>query len=518
MGGSEGLPVHHAGGAGHCGARSALVAVLCGRVGILSWANVRVTREQVVGSMRVLSLRGNRSAVRQVLLAAIVALGVVIGTAGPLGPQDAAAQSAPVRVPTDGDMMPKRIYFPETGHHLADELLTAWNSTGLMIFGYPISEPLVENGRTVQYFERARLEVWPEHTGTQWEVQGTLLGNWKARARRNEAPFRPLPPGTVSDDPNRIIFHETGHSLAYAFKDYWERNGGLWQFGYPISEEFVENGYTVQYFERARFEWHPENAGTPYEVLLGHLGKEFAQFARIPTASVSQTADAVRYDVGLFESNWQRAFRPDGGGVMGYVSTDAVGIRTGPDRSNETVDVLYHKRPVAVHGIVRGEVVEGTDAWYVVGDGRYVSAAYVDPLVLRTPPQYFSGHWVDVNLTQFYAVAYDGTTPRYVAIIAAGRDGRTPLGVFNIQYQVRSETMDSATVGIPPGHPEYYYLENVEFTQYFLEGGYAIHGNYWTPESRFGNFTSNGCVGLMNPDAEFFWNWLNVGDVVSIHF
>jgi hypothetical protein len=30
----------------------------------------------------------------------------------------------------------------------------------------------------------------------------------------------------------------------------------------------------VQYFERARFEWHPDNIGTPYEVLLGLLGNQ----------------------------------------------------------------------------------------------------------------------------------------------------------------------------------------------------------------------------------------------------
>jgi hypothetical protein len=29
----------------------------------------------------------------------------------------------------------------------------------------------------------------------------------------------------------------------------------------------------VQYFERARFEYFPENAGTPYEVQLGLLGE-----------------------------------------------------------------------------------------------------------------------------------------------------------------------------------------------------------------------------------------------------
>jgi hypothetical protein len=32
--------------------------------------------------------------------------------------------------------------------------------------------------------------------------------------------------------------------------------------------------YLAQYFERARFEAHPELAGSPYEVLLGLLGNE----------------------------------------------------------------------------------------------------------------------------------------------------------------------------------------------------------------------------------------------------
>jgi hypothetical protein len=31
--------------------------------------------------------------------------------------------------------------------------------------------------------------------------------------------------------------------------------------------------YTVQYFERAVFEYHPENRGTQFEVLLSHLGR-----------------------------------------------------------------------------------------------------------------------------------------------------------------------------------------------------------------------------------------------------
>jgi hypothetical protein len=33
----------------------------------------------------------------------------------------------------------------------------------------------------------------------------------------------------------------------------------------------------VQWFERARFEWHPENRGTPYEVLQSRLGAALLQ-------------------------------------------------------------------------------------------------------------------------------------------------------------------------------------------------------------------------------------------------
>ena len=58
---------------------------------------------------------------------------------------------------------------------------------------------------------------------------------------------------------------------------YWQAHGELAQFGYPLSEEFtqvLEDGrvYTVQYFERARFEYHPENA-PPFDVLLGQFGR-----------------------------------------------------------------------------------------------------------------------------------------------------------------------------------------------------------------------------------------------------
>lgn len=73
-------------------------------------------------------------------------------------------------------------------------------------------------------------------------------------------------------------FDETGKQICGRFLQYWQENGGLPQQGYPISNEFSEvselNGqpHTVQYFERAVFELHPENQ-PPYDVLLSQLGR-----------------------------------------------------------------------------------------------------------------------------------------------------------------------------------------------------------------------------------------------------
>ncbi len=87
----------------------------------------------------------------------------------------------------------------------------------------------------------------------------------------------PLHPLAAQDEVR--YFPETGHTLRGRFLQYWNANGSLAQQGYPLTEEFNEkstldgNTYTVQYFERAVFEYHPENAGTVYEVLITQLGK-----------------------------------------------------------------------------------------------------------------------------------------------------------------------------------------------------------------------------------------------------
>jgi hypothetical protein len=85
--------------------------------------------------------------------------------------------------------------------------------------------------------------------------------------------FALVPFGSVYGQQGSQYFPETGHTVSGRFLQYWQQNGGLAVFGYPLTDERQENGRAAQYFERQRFELHPENQ-RPYDVLLGRLGDE----------------------------------------------------------------------------------------------------------------------------------------------------------------------------------------------------------------------------------------------------
>jgi hypothetical protein len=176
-------------------------------------------------------------------------------------------------------------YEPATQHTIDPRFLAYWqHNGGLAQFGYPKTEPFYEvddagHRLLVQYFERNRFEYHPENYGTPYTVQLGLIGNYFG-AKAQQAQPGPFARQNGDTEPGQIYFAETGHTLRNAFKQHWQTTGGLAQYGYPISEEFYEvspadgQTYVVQYFERARFEWHPEHIGTPYEVLLGLLGNQ----------------------------------------------------------------------------------------------------------------------------------------------------------------------------------------------------------------------------------------------------
>jgi pimeloyl-ACP methyl ester carboxylesterase len=100
----------------------------------------------------------------------------------------------------------------------------------------------------------------------------SVSGGGNTTAPATQPASVPSIPGSGSQ-----TFKETGKTVSGIFLDYWNNHGGLVQQGYPISDLMTEKSpldgktYTVQYFERAVFEYHPENQA-PYNVLLSQLG------------------------------------------------------------------------------------------------------------------------------------------------------------------------------------------------------------------------------------------------------
>jgi hypothetical protein len=144
---------------------------------------------------------------------------------------------------------------------------------GIEVFGYPLTIQFEEDGHLVQYFHRGRMEQLLEGPSGQRVV----LGRLGEALMTPEAPVKD--PG---ERPDRRFFPETGHIVASAFLRYFEARGGVDLFGYPITEMMVENGRIVQYFQRARLDWHPENP-PPLRIQPGNLGEFYKDQFSLPS-------------------------------------------------------------------------------------------------------------------------------------------------------------------------------------------------------------------------------------------
>jgi hypothetical protein len=196
---------------------------------------------------------------------------------------------------------PGDLFFPATGHSISGEFKRYYESHGLemgdhgisareslALFGYPVSEAYdeinAEDGQRyrVQYFERARFELHPENQPPYRVLLGRLGFSSLIHRRSGAEPVLPNSDPTPPP-PTCARFPETGYSTCAPFTAYWQRHGGLPVFGFPIANMRQEQNqtdgklYDTQWFERERMEYHPENAGTPYDVLLGLLGSEELQ-------------------------------------------------------------------------------------------------------------------------------------------------------------------------------------------------------------------------------------------------
>ncbi len=324
------------------------------------------------------------------------------------------------------------IYFSETQHHLSNRsgFLDFWRANGQgYLFGFPITEEFVENGRVVQYFEKVRFEHHPEMAGTRWEVQVGLLGR---EVQQEGDGWQPIP-----DPQNGVLyFPETQHTIQGEFFTYWQRRGGVQIFGYPISEQMQENGYTVQYFERAKLEYHPEdmdpfyrayeyygrNLNTLHEVVVSDLGRVIAEQRNVNTEPVKQ--------------------------------------------------------------------LKGAPSW---------------------TPALWARH-IDINLSTQWLTAYEDDLIVYRAPVTTGRPGfYTPVGNFAVYDKLPIQTMRGSMGG------ETWNVPNIPWVMY-VNGSVAMHGTYWHDLFGSGALMSHGCINLAMDDAQWIYEWNDIGTTVRVHY
>jgi len=182
--------------------------------------------------------------------------------------------------------------FTETNLCIAGTIRAYWEQNGgLAVFGLPISEQreeLIEgNPYQVQWFERSCLELHPENKAPYHVLLGRL-GMKPVESAQKEGKWQP--PSSEASKPNCLFFPEMGWNVCGEILKAYRASGleldgqtgfrvteNKALFGLPLTPlvemELGGQKYQVQWFERARFELHPENK-PPNTVLLGLLGNE----------------------------------------------------------------------------------------------------------------------------------------------------------------------------------------------------------------------------------------------------
>jgi hypothetical protein len=464
-------------------------------------------------------------------------------------------------------------YFASTGHNLAEPFRARWEEAGgEAVLGAPISEERYASGAggVLQSFRNLVLLYDPTREAP-FDVRGQPLGKavWTEMVPGDAAQ-----PVTGCSAASCRFFPGTGHTLGEPFASFWAVPGGEALFGPPVSEPFPDPaspGALVQVFEGAVMESH---AGA---VTLRPMGRELAERdgllddpAFLPAPPTGGTTYLVRASDGLrlrdgpgLEAGMVAALSDNtefiaaagatgewipgyAEGRSGWVSAgylaerpplptlpaadwdptvwqgatlEETNVRREPTTKAPVVETLDHGASVTVAAWVEGEEVhEGSDMWARIGEGRFVYSRNVgrNAPILPTPipadaPTW--GKWIDVNLVQQLATAYEGSVPLRTVVVTTGMAGwETPPGFYAILSRVANETMTSGAIGAE----NFYRLDDVLFTQYFTDLGHALHFAWWRTKETIGRPGSHGCINLLLEDARFFWDWAELGTPVYV--
>lgn len=211
------------------------------------------------------------------------------------------------------------------------------------------------------------------------------------------------------------------------------------------------------------------------------------------------------------------------------VNAEGVNVRSGPDTTYPGLGLLVWGEEVIATGRYADwwQIdYQGTAGW-VRGDLVIAVNVAGVPEVIPPPPTptptpepmdrfppiftpadpatVTEARWIDVDLSDQQVTVYEGQTPVRSYLVSTGLPQTpTPVGQFRIWVKLRYADMSG------PG----YDIKNVPFVMYFYRG-YGLHGVTW--HANFGHPMSHGCINLPNDEAEWLFNFADVGTLVNIH-
>lgn len=160
----------------------------------------------------------------------------------------------------------------------------------------------------------------------------------------------------------------------------------------------------------------------------------------------------------------------------------------------------------ALNGLANPNVIHAGMVLRIPAPGSPGTGAPGDTPASNPAAPYATGKSIFVKLSEQRVYAYENGTLLRSVLVSTGLPATpTVTGDYRIYVKYRSQTMYG------PG----YYLPNVPYVMYFYRG-YGLHGTYW--HSNFGRPMSHGCVNLPTSEAEWLFNWAEVGTIVQVRW
>lgn len=148
---------------------------------------------------------------------------------------------------------------------------------------------------------------------------------------------------------------------------------------------------------------------------------------------------------------------------------------------------------------VGGAVVAGP----AFAESPAAAAAHAEPLVPGTPCSVSAKSCVDLESQQAWLIQ-DGKVIRGPVRIASGGNGQeTPVG-HSLRVYRKDQNHLSQESRLPNGNPA-----PMPWSVFFEDGGIAFHSG--SPDR-----SSGGCIHLEPADAEAWFNYLQIGDMVQV--